>query len=104
MKIQHDGGPNLECRSAIRHSVRRLVVPGPQFRQPAGLKNREDENSDPLLLGFYDRGSWWQGETAGEYFISNSNPKSPQIRAHVTPREAVRRHVGCSDGSTFSTQ
>ncbi len=23
--------------------------------------------------GFYDWGTWWQGEIAGEYFLSNSN-------------------------------
>ena len=48
-----------------------------------------NENFDPLLPGFDDWGSWWQGEIAGEYFISNSNLKSHQIRAHVTPSEAV---------------
>jgi len=42
------------------------------------LTNPEDENSDPLLLGFYDWGSRWQGEIAGGYFISNSTLKSPQ--------------------------
>src|SRR4029453_6820285 len=100
--------------------ARRRSAPGmaerhPTFRAPfcrtsapipaaSGLKNREDENSDPLLLAFYDWGSWWQGEIAGEYFISNSNLKSPQIRAHVTPSEAVRRHAGCSGDSTASAQ
>ncbi len=48
-----------------------------------------NENFDPLLPGFHDWGTWWQGEIAGEYFISNSNLTSHQIRAHVTPSEAV---------------
>jgi Alginate export len=48
-----------------------------------------NENFDPLFLGFYDWGSWWQGEIAGEYFLSNSNVKSQQIRAHFTPSESV---------------
>ena len=47
------------------------------------------EAFDPLLLGFYDWGSWWQGEIAGEYFLSNSNLISHQFRAHVEPREAI---------------
>jgi hypothetical protein len=49
----------------------------------------EDEAFDPLFLGFYDWGYWWQGEIAGEYFLSNSNLVSHLVRAHVTPSEAV---------------
>jgi hypothetical protein len=48
-----------------------------------------NEAFDPLLLGFSDWGSWWQGEIAGEYFLSNSNLNSHQIRAHVTPNDKV---------------
>ena len=48
-----------------------------------------NEAFDPLLLGFSDWGSWWQGEIAGEYFLSNSNLISRQIRAHVTPSDKV---------------
>ncbi len=48
-----------------------------------------NEAFDPLFLGFYDWGTWWQGEIAGEYFLSNSNLKSHQVRAHVEPSEAV---------------
>ena len=48
-----------------------------------------NEAFDPLLLGFYDWGSWWQGEIAGEYFLSNSNLISHQIRAHVQPSDAI---------------
>jgi len=48
-----------------------------------------NENYDPLLLGFYDWGTWWQGEIAGEYFLSNSNLISHLIRAHVSPNDAV---------------
>lgn len=48
-----------------------------------------NEAFDPLLLGFSDWGSWWQGEIAGEYFLSNSNLASHQIRAHVTPTEQL---------------
>ena len=48
-----------------------------------------NEAFDPLFLGFYDWGTWWQGEIAGEYFLSNSNLKSHQIRAHLTPNDAI---------------
>ena len=48
-----------------------------------------NEAFDPLLLGFSDWGSWWQGEIAGEYFLSNSNLNSHQFRAHVTPNDKV---------------
>jgi hypothetical protein len=48
-----------------------------------------NEGFDPLFLGFYDWGTWWQGEIAGEYFVSNSNLVSHQVRLHVDPSEAV---------------
>ena len=48
-----------------------------------------NENFDPLLPGFHDWGSWWQGEIAGEYFLSNSNLVSHLARVHVTPNDAV---------------
>jgi hypothetical protein len=48
-----------------------------------------NEAFDPLFLGFYDWGTWWQGEIAGEYFVSNSNLKSHLIRAHVSPSERL---------------
>jgi alginate export protein len=47
------------------------------------------EGFDPLLPGFYDWGTWWQGEIAGEYFVSNSNLVSHQLRLHLAPSEAV---------------
>jgi hypothetical protein len=48
-----------------------------------------NENFDPLLLGFSDWGTWWQGEIAGEYFLSNSNLTSHLIRLHASPLESV---------------
>ncbi len=48
-----------------------------------------NESFDPLFLGFYDWGAWWQGEIAGEYFLSNSNLISHQLRVHTTPTEAI---------------
>jgi hypothetical protein len=53
---------------------------------PATLAN---EAFDPLLLGFHDWGTWWQGEIAGEYFVSNSNLASHQVRLHADPSESV---------------
>jgi Alginate export len=50
---------------------------------------RANEAFDPLFPGFYDWGSWWQGEIAGEYFVSNSNLASHQVRLHVDPTEAI---------------
>jgi hypothetical protein len=48
-----------------------------------------NEAFDGLLTGFYDWGTWWQGELAGEYFVSNSNLISHQVRLHVTPNDAI---------------
>jgi len=53
---------------------------------PTTLAN---ESFDGLLTGFSDWGAWWQGEIAGEYFVSNSNLISHQLRVHVTPRESI---------------
>jgi hypothetical protein len=44
-----------------------------------------NERFDMLLPGFYDWGTWWQGEIGGEYFLSNSNLISHQVRLHVAP-------------------
>ena len=41
------------------------------------------------MPGFHDWGAWWQGEIAGEYFLSNSNLVSHQIRVHAEPVETV---------------
>ena len=49
----------------------------------------KSEAFDPLIPGFYDWGTWWQGEIAGEYFLPNSNLISHQVRLHVTPSESV---------------
>jgi hypothetical protein len=59
------------------------------FFQGDDPETSANEGFDPLLLGFYDWGTWWQGEIGGEYFLSNSNLISHQIRAHVTPTEQV---------------
>jgi hypothetical protein len=48
-----------------------------------------NEGFDMLLPGFYDWGTWWQGEIAGEYIISNSNLISHQARLHLSPSESV---------------
>jgi hypothetical protein len=48
-----------------------------------------DESFDPLSPGFSDWGYWWQGEIAGEYFLSNSNLASHLLRVHLTPNEKV---------------
>ncbi len=48
-----------------------------------------NEGFDALIPGFYDWGTWWQGEIGGEYFLSNSNLISHQLRLHVTPNERL---------------
>ena len=49
----------------------------------------KSEAFDPLFPGFYDWGTWWQGEIAGEYFLGNSNLISHETRAHFTPTESL---------------
>jgi hypothetical protein len=48
-----------------------------------------NESFDGLWTGFYDWGSWWQGEIGGEYFLSNSNLISHQFRVHAKPSESI---------------
>ena len=49
----------------------------------------KNEAFDPLFPGFYDWGTWWQGEIAGEYFLSNSNLVSQQVRLHFAPGGSI---------------
>ena len=48
-----------------------------------------NEAFDGLWTGFYDWGTWWQGEIAGEYFASNSNLITHQLRLHTKPTESI---------------
>ena len=59
------------------------------FFQGDDPETATNEAFDPLFLGFHDWGTWWQGEIAGEYFLSNSNLKSHLVRVHVTPRDSL---------------
>jgi len=72
---QLDSGPKISYRYAIFEGD-----------DPTTPKN---EAFDGLLTGFYDWGAWWQGEIAGEYFVSNSNLISHQFRVHLKPKESV---------------
>ena len=49
----------------------------------------ENENFDGLFTGFYDWGTWWQGEIGGGYLLSNSNLISSQLRLHAKPTETI---------------
>jgi hypothetical protein len=59
------------------------------FFQGNDPKTPENEAFDSLFLGFYDWGTWWQGEIAGEYFLSNSNNISHQARIHLSPTDKL---------------
>jgi len=72
-----------DVRWKPRLSYRYAFFQGDDSETPA------NEAFDPLFLGFHDWGSWWQGEIAGEYFLSNSNLKSHAVRAQVAPSESV---------------
>src|SRR4029434_11119178 len=65
---------------------RACLCAGVEGHDPSTEKN---EGFDSLLPGFYDWGTWWQGEIAGEYFVSNSNLISHQVRLHLAPTEAI---------------
>ena len=48
-----------------------------------------NENFDPLFPGFRDWGTWWQGEIAGEYFLSNSNLKTHLLRLNLQATDKI---------------
>jgi len=50
---------------------------------------RANEAFNPLFPDFHDWGSWWQGEIAGEYFLSNSNLKTHMLRLHTKPTSNI---------------
>jgi hypothetical protein len=59
------------------------------FFQGDDPRTATNEAFDPLYVGFYDWGTWWQGEIAGEYFLLNSNLISHQVRIHMTPSDRL---------------
>jgi hypothetical protein len=67
----------------------------PKFSYRYAIFEGDDPNTstneafDGLLTGFSDWGAWWQGEIAGEYFVSNSNLISHQLRVHMAPSESI---------------
>lgn len=78
----------------------------PEARWPATLEYRyayfegddpettANENYDPLFPGFQDWGTWFQGEIAGGWFLSNSNLKTHMLRLTFEPHNDWR--VGLS--------
>src|SRR5215472_17604272 len=59
------------------------------FFQGDDPATERSEAFDPLFPGGYDWGTWSQGEIAGEYFLSNSNVLSHQVRLHLAPSESI---------------
>lgn len=59
------------------------------FYQGDNPNTLSNENFDPMYPAFYDWGSWWQGEIAGEYFLSNSNLITNMLRLHTKPRSDI---------------
>jgi hypothetical protein len=93
---REDNGVALDSRAWTAQAAYELGVSGtPRLSYRFAFFEGDDpatpanESFDPLFLGFHDWGTWWQGEIAGEYFVSNSNLVSHQVRLHVNPSEAV---------------
>jgi len=49
----------------------------------------ENESFDPLMPGFHDWGTWFQGEIVGGYALSNTNLISHRARVHFEPRDTL---------------
>jgi Alginate export len=76
-------GYQLEMTWKPKISYRYAVFEGDDPNSP------ENEAFDGLFTGFYDWGTWWQGEIAGEYFVSNSNLITHRLRVHANPTESI---------------
>jgi len=94
--VKEDNGSKLDSiawNALVGYQFESAWMPKLSYRyalfegdDPATSKN---EAFDGLLTGFSDWGAWWQGEIAGEYFVSNSNLISQQLRVHTKPTEAI---------------
>ena len=59
------------------------------FFQGDDPETAKDEAFDPLMPGFHDWGTWFQGEIVGGYAASNSNLISHRARIHFEPSDTV---------------
>jgi hypothetical protein len=48
-----------------------------------------NEAFEPLMPGFHDWGTWFQGEIVGGYALANSNLLSHRARIHVEPSDTI---------------
>jgi hypothetical protein len=68
-------------------------TPGVTYRYAAFEGDDPDtaksENFDPLYYGFYDWGTWFQGEILGEYVLLNSNLNTHMVRVNVRPTKDI---------------
>jgi Alginate export len=95
---REDNGPRLDSHAWTAQGAYQLskVAWKPKISYRYAFFEGDDpatpdrnEAWDPLLPGFYDWGTWWQGEIAGEYFVSNSNLISHEVRIHTTPTDKI---------------
>jgi hypothetical protein len=56
-----------------------------------------NEAYDPLFTGFEDWGTWFQGEIAGAWFLSNSNLRSHMLRLTAKVSDSLRLGVSLFD-------
>ena len=63
------------------------------FFEGDDLATAKNEGFDSLIPGFYDWGTWWQGEIAGEYFLVELQPDLAPARLHLTPNDVHRRRA-----------
>jgi hypothetical protein len=77
--------PSLSLETAWHPSVsyRYAMFQGDNPQTP------QDEAFDPLMPGFHDWGTWFQGEIVGGYAASNSNLVSHRARLHIEPRDTI---------------
>ena len=73
------------------------------FFQGDDPETTANEGFDPLLLGFYDWGTWWQGEIGGEYFSVQLQSDLPSASCSRLAQRTSRRRRHLLQVSSRST-
>jgi hypothetical protein len=103
--VREDNGSLLDAAAGyVRGAYRSAETPWPltleyryAFFQGDDPATSTNEAYDPLFPGFQDWGTWFQGEIAGAWFVSNSNLRSHMLRLTAQVRNELRLGVSLFD-------
>ncbi|MEJ2298779.1 MAG: hypothetical protein P8X94_09840, partial [Woeseiaceae bacterium] len=103
--VREDNGSQLDATAGYVHGT--YTMPGAGW--PLTLEYRyaffegddpstpANEAYNPLVPGFQDWGTWFQGEIAGGWFLSNSNMRSHMLRLTAKVSDSLRLGLSLFD-------